>query len=150
MTSTDLVTKASNRVYCQRVAFLAMRVAQQKASDSPEDLNAMAYAEHIFRGGENASLLALHVAAASQPVSAALETEGVDMVRDEDIEAALLHIWPLRAAAFGATSMQVRKVQELVAEVTRSAETAQAAVTEARNLMPKIGGASKDGGKPKT
>jgi hypothetical protein len=149
MTSSDLIIKLSNRVFCQRVAFMAMKVAQQKASDSPEDLNAMAYAEHIFRGGENASLLALHVAAASQPVTTALE-ESVDAVRDEDIEAALLSIWGKRAAAFGATSMQVRKVQELVAEVTRSAETAQAAVTEARNLMPKIGGASKDGGKPKT
>jgi len=149
MPSTDVVLKAHSRIFCQRVAYIAMKVAHQMAANSPDDLNAMAYAEHIFRGGENATLLALHVAAANEAVSAVLETEGVDMVRDEDIEAALQAIWGMRSAAFGATSMQVRKVQELVAQVTRSAEEAQSAVTEARNLMPKTGGAAKENGAPK-
>jgi len=135
MSSTDVVMKASNRAFCQRVAYIAMRVAHQKAKTSPDDLNAMVYAEHIFRGGENATLLALHVAAANEAVSAVLETELPEMVRDADIEAALQDIWAMRSAAFGATNMQVRKTRELVDMVTKSAEEAQAAVAQARSMM---------------
>jgi ketopantoate reductase len=75
------------------------------------------------------------VAAANEAVSAVLETELPEMVRDADIEAALQDIWAMRSAAFGATNMQVRKTRELVDMVTKSAEEAQAAVAQARSMM---------------
>lgn len=121
MPSSKAIQEASSKTFCQRVAVLAMRMAHQSAVASPDDLAQMAYAEHVFRGDERAVVLAMHVVAASAPVAAALET-GVDAVTDDAIELALQEIWPLRVAAFGATSMQLFKTRQLVNDAIVAAE----------------------------
>jgi hypothetical protein len=137
MPSNKLIQEAANKLFCQRVAFLAMRAAHEAAKEAPDDLARMAYAEFVFRGEERAVLLAMHVVAASDAVRVALEEGGADAVQDTDIENALRDIWALRSAAFGATNMQVRKMQELVAQVTKAVDEAQSAAVEVRQARAK-------------
>lgn len=101
MSSTQIVTAASDPIFYTRVSFLALKVAQNVASEDPayaNHANRVAYSDRVFRGDDNAILLAQHVAASNATISAALEA-GTD-VPDGDIEFALATIWDARANAF--------------------------------------------------
>jgi hypothetical protein len=132
MPTANIIEQAANKVFCQRVAFLAMRAAHKAAKETPEDLTYMAYAEHIFRGGEKAVLLTLHVVAASDTISAALESGGADAVQDADIEAALQDIWAMRSAAFGAAEGQLVQMRRIADEAAHHAEDVKNAASEIR------------------
>ena len=134
MPTNKIIEQAASKVFCQRVAFLAMRAAHKAAKETPNDITRMAYSEFVFRGGEKAVLLALHVVAASDAISAALEggDGDPDAVQDSDIEAALAEIWAIRSAAFGAADMQVVQMRSLTNENAKYAESVMNAVAELR------------------
>jgi hypothetical protein len=132
MPTNKIIEHAASKVFCQRVAFLALRAAHKAAKETPNDITRMAYSEFVFRGGEKAVLLALHVVAASDAISAALEGGDPDAVQDSDIEAALAEIWAMRSAAFGAADNQVMQMRRMVDETAKHAEGVMNAVAEVR------------------
>jgi len=100
MTSLNIVQAASDPDFYTRVSFLAVKTAQNIASEDPGAANHLArvdYANRVFRGDDNAALLAQHVAT-NPAIGAALEA-GAN-VPDGDIEFALASIWDARATAF--------------------------------------------------
>lgn len=103
MATKEIIAEASKPSFYTRVAFIALRSAQNVASE-PENTanhaNRVAYANRIFRGEENALLLALHVVSANGTVSNTLQNEGGEAVPDGDIEFVLSTIWDARANAF--------------------------------------------------
>jgi hypothetical protein len=101
--STAIVTAASDPLFYSRVSFIALKVAQQVASeaeDYPNHANRMDYANRVLRGDDNAILLAQHVASSNATIAGALETDGPEAPPDADIEFALTSIWDARANAF--------------------------------------------------
>jgi hypothetical protein len=101
MSSTEVVTAASDPLFYSRVAFIALKVAQNVASEdpsAPNHVNRVAYSNRVFRGDDNAILLAQHVTASNPTIAAAL-TAGQN-VPDGDIEFALSSIWDARSNAF--------------------------------------------------
>ena len=103
MSSTEVVTAASDPLFYSRVAFISLKVAQAVASEAdtqPNHANRVGYSNRVFRGDDNAILLAQHVASSNPTIAAALES-GAE-VPDADIEFALSSIWDARANAFGA------------------------------------------------
>lgn len=98
-----IVTAASDPLFYTRVSFIALKVAQQVASepeDHPNHANRIDYSARILRGDDNAILLAQHVASSNPTISAALESDGPEAPPDSDIEFALSSIWDARANAF--------------------------------------------------
>ena len=99
--SLNVVTAASDPAFYTRVAYTALKVAQMVASEEaahPNHDNRVAYANRVFRGDDNAILLAQHVAT-NPTISAALEN-GPEAPTDGDIEFTLTSIWDARANAF--------------------------------------------------
>ena len=102
MASFDIVNAASDPIFYTRVSFAALKVAQMIAAEDtehPNHVNRVAYANKIFRGDDNAILLAQHVAT-NPTISSALESGGPDAPPDGDIEFVLTSIWDARANAF--------------------------------------------------
>jgi hypothetical protein len=102
MSSFDVVQAAADPDFYTRVSFLAVKTAQNVASEDPTASNHEArvqYANRVFRGDDGAALLAQHVAT-NPAIAAALETGGPSAVPDGDIEFALASIWDARANAF--------------------------------------------------
>ena len=100
MTSLNIVQAAADPDFYTRVSFLAVKTAQNVAAEAPTASNHEArvqYANRVFRGDDNAALLAQHVAT-NPAIGAALEQGAV--VPDGDIEFALASIWDARANAF--------------------------------------------------
>jgi hypothetical protein len=109
--ATDkIIREAVNQAFCQRVAFMALRVAQAVAGESPDTPNhdnRRAYADKVFRGDDKAIGLTLHVVAASEAVSNALESGTAENVQDLDIENALKTIWDSRSKAYQGISIDL-------------------------------------------
>jgi len=103
MATKDIIAAASNPVFYTRVAFIALKVAQQVASEDPatpdHDIRS-AYAGRVMIGDDKALLLALHLVASNATLSNILDTQGGDAVSDGDIEFVLGSIWTGRARAF--------------------------------------------------
>jgi hypothetical protein len=125
MATGKIIKEAIVQEFVQRVAFLALRAAQDVASESPDTANHEArvmYADRVFRGEDRAVLLTLHIVAASDPIRTALEDGTHDDVQDSDIEAALGAVWDARANAFGGmamdmTNLTLEKLREAKLEV---------------------------------
>lgn len=103
MATKEIIVAASDPTFYTRVAFIALKSAQNVAAEpdnTANHANRVSYANRIFRGEENALLLALHVVSANGTVSNTLETQGGDAVPDGDIEFVLSTIWDARANAF--------------------------------------------------
>lgn len=103
MPSLEIIAQTSMPTFYSRVAFIALKVAQNVASEDPgtaNHANRIAYSSRILSGADNAVLLAQHVVSSNPTISATVETEGGDAVPDGDIEFALASIWDARANAF--------------------------------------------------
>lgn len=106
MGTKAIIEAASDPIFYTRVAFLAVKTAQNIASEKPNHPNheaRVAYANKIFRGEEAAITIAMHVASSNPTVAATLESSGGDAVPDGDIEFVLATIWDARANAFRET-----------------------------------------------
>lgn len=103
MATADIIAEASKPTFYTRVAFIALKVAQQVASEPVEtpdhDVRA-AYSGRVFTGQDKALLLALHLVASNATIAQNIETSGGDAVPDGDIEFVLGSIWTARARAF--------------------------------------------------
>ena len=101
MNTEKIVECVSCPEFYARVCFLAIKVAQT-VTDEDEKLQEhdarVAYANRVFRGDDNAILLAHHVVAVSPSLQQAM-TDGKNTA-DADIEAALVQVWTPRARAF--------------------------------------------------
>jgi hypothetical protein len=103
MATKDIIQAASNPTYYTRVAFIALKVAQNVAAEDPNTANhanRAAYAGRVMTGEDKALLLSLHIAAANATIAGTLETQGGDAVPDGDIEFAMGQIWDARSNAF--------------------------------------------------
>lgn len=103
MATQDIISAASDPTFFTRISFIALKVAQNVATESdttPNHENRLAYCARIFTGQDGALLLAQHVAASNPTIAATLETEGGGAVPDGDIEFALATIWDARANSF--------------------------------------------------
>lgn len=103
MATKEIIAAATDAIFSTRVAFLALKTAQNvaaEASNTPNHANRVAYANRIFRGEENQQLLTLHLVSANGTISNTLVNDGADAVPDADIEYALSTIWDSRANAF--------------------------------------------------
>jgi hypothetical protein len=103
MATKDIIAAASNPTFYTRVAFIALKVAQQVASEDPATANhavRVAYAGRVVTGNDKALLLALHLVASNATISQNIEANGGDAVPDGDIEFVLGSIWDARANAY--------------------------------------------------
>jgi hypothetical protein len=103
MSSAQIITEISNPDFYNRVGFIALKVAQNVASEDPATANhdnRINYANRIFTGSESNPLLASHVVSSNPTIAQTLETSGGSAVPDGDIEFALASIWDARANAF--------------------------------------------------
>lgn len=103
MSTKTLIERVSEPVFYTRVAFIALKTAQQVAAEATNTVNhenRVKYANRIFRGEENSLLLALHVVSANGTVTNTILNDGTDAVPDADIEFVLSTIWDARANAF--------------------------------------------------
>lgn len=103
MATKDIITAASAPVFYTRVAFIALKAAQNVSSEDPGTPNhdrRLAYAGRVLIGDDKALLIALHIAASNPTIASTLETDGGDAVPDGDIEYAMGQIWDARANAF--------------------------------------------------
>ena len=101
MAIADLVAKANEPAFYSRVMFIALKVAQNVASEAentPDHAARVAYANRVFRGDDNAPLLAAHIIASNGTIASVIE--GGDEPPDGDIEYAFSAIWTARAKAF--------------------------------------------------
>ncbi|WP_046869348.1 hypothetical protein [Microvirga massiliensis] len=105
MATRDIIAAASQPTFYTRVSFLALKTAQNVASEdpsTPNHANRLAYANRVLRGEDKALLLALHIAAANNVIAGGLEEVGESAIPDADIEFVLSTIWDARANAFAA------------------------------------------------
>lgn len=103
MATKELIAEATKPTFYTRVAFIALKVAQNVAAEAANTVNhanRVKYSNRILRGEENASLLSLHVAASNGTIANQMQAEGGDAVPDGDIEFALSSLWDARANAF--------------------------------------------------
>lgn len=134
MATGKIIKEAIVQELVQRVAFLALRAAQDVASESPDTANHEArvmYADRVFRGEDKAVLLTLHIVAASDAIAAALEDGTHEDVQDSDIEAALGAVWDARANAFGGMAMDT--ISFALQELKKTSIEVESMVLEARN-----------------
>lgn len=117
MASEKIMQAVADKLFCQRVAFVAMQVATRSTGEPPETpnyANRVAYANMVFRGDERALLLAVHVASASSDIGAALEAGSE--VTDEQLALALEAIWDTRATAFGSVNNELIRSYQAINE----------------------------------
>jgi hypothetical protein len=111
------MTEIADKLFCQRVAYAAMQIAQRATGEPPETpnyANRVAYANMVFRGDERALLLAVHVVSASSDIGAALEAGSE--VTDEQLALALEAIWDTRATAFGSVNNELVRSYQAINE----------------------------------
>ena len=116
MPSERIIQTASDKMFCQRVAFIAFQVAEEVTGELPETPNHMervAYADMIYRGDEKALLLTLHVVASSTEICMALESGTQSDVLDEDILLAVRAVWQPRAMAAAAIRSELQWAKEV-------------------------------------
>jgi|SRR5262245_7625732 len=121
MPSGKIIAAAVDPAFCQRVAFLALRTAHAIATDTPDDIDRLLYAQQVFRGDDKTVLLVYHVVAASEEIAGALESGDDQGVTDEMIMEALEQVWTARATAYAAANVQGRRVVELINQVNAMA-----------------------------
>ena len=117
MASEKIMQAVADKLFCQRVAFVAMQVAARSTGEPPETpnyANRVAYANMVFRGDERALLLAVHAASASSGIGAALEAGSE--VTDEQLALALEAIWDTRATAFGSVNNELVRSYQAINE----------------------------------
>ena len=101
MAIADLVAKANEPEFYSKVGFIAMKVAQNVATEAPStpDHEARAaYAQRIFRGEDNLPLIAAHIISSNGTIAATIEAGNEPP--DGDLEYAFGAIWTARAKAF--------------------------------------------------
>jgi hypothetical protein len=138
MPTSKIIQEVANKIFCQRVAFLALRAAQKVVAEksNAEDFDARAaYANQIFRGEDRALLLTLHVVAASSAIEAALENGTHEDVQDADIEAALKEIWEARATAYASVNEPLNRARRVMMEAAMAREDAANSVNEVRQTL---------------
>jgi len=151
MASEKIMQAVADKLFCQRVAFMAMQVATRSTGEPPETpnyANRVAYANMVFRGDERALLLAVHAASASSGIGAALEAGSE--VTDEQLALALEAIWDTRATAFGSVNNElIRSYQAInesklqAARLTEVMEAANDKVAEATAALTAATSAAK-------
>ena len=117
MASEKIMQAVADKLFCQRVAFVAMQVAARSTGEPPETpnyANRVAYANMVIRGDERALLLAVHVVSASSDIGAALEAGSE--VTDEQLAIALEAIWDTRATAFGSVNNELVRSYQAINE----------------------------------
>lgn len=103
MATSDIIAAASDPVFYTRVAFIALKAAQNVAAEDPataNHANRAKYAGRVLTGDDKALLLALHIAASNPTIASTLESSGGPAVPDGDIEYAMGQIWDARANAY--------------------------------------------------
>ncbi|MGO7533108.1 hypothetical protein [Rhizobium leguminosarum] len=103
MATKDIIAAASNPVFYTRVAFIALKAAQNVSNEDPataNHANRLNYSGRVLTGDDKALLISLHIAASNATIAATLESSGGDAVPDGDIEFAMGQIWDARANAF--------------------------------------------------
>ena len=103
MATIDIIEAASTPTFYTRVAFIALKAAQNvsnEAGSTPNHANRLNYAGLVLSGEDKALLLALHIAASNSTIASTLETSGGNAVPDSDLEYAMGQIWDSRANAF--------------------------------------------------
>lgn len=103
MATKDIIAAASDPVFYTRVAFIALKAAQNvsnEPSNTTNHANRLKYAGRVLSGNDKGLLIALHVAASNSTIAATLESSGGDAVPDGDIEYAMGQIWDARSNAF--------------------------------------------------
>jgi hypothetical protein len=106
MSALDLITVASNDTFAGRVTIIAIKVAQNVASEDPATqahAARVSYAGRVLRGDEKPKLIAAHVIASNLTIAANIEANAAALgsnIPDGDIEFALSSIWTARAQAF--------------------------------------------------
>lgn len=103
MAVQQVIDAATMPNFYTRVAFLALKAAQNVASEDPKTdnhANRVAYSNRILSGADSALLLTLHLVASNATIAGKLEAEGGNGVPDSDIEFALGSIWDARSNAF--------------------------------------------------
>lgn len=103
MATDKIIAEVSKPSFYTRVGFLALKAAQNVASEAENTANhalRVAYANKVFRGEDSAILVAFHVVASNGTITNTIINSGGDAVPDGDIEFALGSIWDARAKAF--------------------------------------------------
>lgn len=103
MSTQQIIDAASQPTFYTRVSYIALKVAQNVASEdpaTPNHDNRMNYAGRVLTGMDNALLLSLNIAATNPTIAHTLETQGGDAVPDGDIEFAMGAIWDSRSNAY--------------------------------------------------
>lgn len=103
MDTDKIVSEVSKPAFYARVGFIALKTAQDvatEAENTANHANRVAYANKVFRGEDNVTLIAAHVVASNPTIKATIVAGGGEAVPDSDIEFALASIWDARASAF--------------------------------------------------
>lgn len=119
MATDKIIQEATDLVFCQRVALLAIRMASDVSGESPDTPNheaRLAYANQVFRGDDKAMLLVMHIIAANDAIAEALDNGTAADVQDTHIQEALRDIWDPRSTSFAVTDIQFNKAQTIVEE----------------------------------
>ena len=119
MATDKIINEVSKRSFYQRVGYIALKVAQNVASENPDTENHQSraqYASLIFRGGDNAILLASHIVASNPTIASMIENGSGADVSDNDIEYAFSGIWTARSLAFFPAAVQETPVEETPVE----------------------------------
>lgn len=101
MAIADLVDKAYDPDFYGKIGMLAMKVAQNVATEdpqTPEHAARVTYANRVFRGEDNLPLIASHIISSNGTIAATIEGGGEPP--DGDLEYAFGAIWTARAKAF--------------------------------------------------
>jgi len=101
MAISDLIAKANEPTFYQKVGFLAMKVAQNVVAEADtvdDHVVRLAYANRIFRGEDSLVLLAAHMIASNATLQSTIN-DG-DEPTDSDLEFVFGTIWTARAKAF--------------------------------------------------
>lgn len=101
MAISDLVAKVNEPAFYTKVLFIALKVAQNVASESEATTDhaaRVAYANRIFRGQDSAALIAAHIIAANATIQNVINAGNEPS--DSDIEFVFGEIWTARAKAF--------------------------------------------------
>ena len=128
MSSDKVIQEATNKVFCQRVGFMAIQVADEvsaESPDTPEHEARLAYAQQIFRGDDKALLLTLHVIANSQAIESTLLNKTHTDVQDADLKTAVQAIWTARSLAFGIVNHQLNRIRQITTDVAVLAQQTQ-------------------------
>ena len=109
MSTNDIITAAYETSFYSRVNFIALKTAQNVATEdvaTPNHDARLAYAGRIMIGQDSAQQISLHIAAVNPTIAETLETQGGDAVPDGDIEYAMGQIWDARANAWAAAAIE--------------------------------------------